>query len=511
MKNIAARHDHSRKTALLFFANEAHNSSTNTHTSELDSKVILNQISNSIFSKQTFLLLSSISENRIQKSLSILKRSMRQKVRNRIMYNLNRSRLHFFVALKVEKSNYDKKKLLKLRENETQMRTKNISILSLDQLTDLINLDLIFSHMRIFDTTAKTFAAVSTFTSEKKFQRATEAQVGNTIGADKSAVKTKMISVTFKKTSTASAVEASSFDHLSTSSANAIGAANILQTDQNLNPNLIEVSSTALNSKNLKLVSYSLLISSANATEAANILQTNQNLNPNLIGTSSASLNFNVILDSNFDSTSPPQFRTLTEEIQHRKEIAERFQQQKEIQPESESTVNTSAIGSFESENMTLYSTFDSFEEEITSTIETEHSWRLITNPESYSWKKNHVSSEKKSDYFFQNFILDDKGMLMAMLSDLPVFDRRIMYSVNFDRKGVSAKNLIGTGQAAKIMDSKDIYRYIRAGGVEFHEAESRRLNFKRKHEIRNSSKAQSMRVNALFQDLIKRPEDMIY
>ena len=109
MKKITVRHDHSRKTALLFFANETHDSFTNIHFSELNSKVILNQISNSIFSKQTFLLFNSIFENKIQKLFSILKRSMRQRTRNRKIYNLNRSRLHFFVALKVEKSNYDKK------------------------------------------------------------------------------------------------------------------------------------------------------------------------------------------------------------------------------------------------------------------------------------------------------------------------------------------------------------------------------------------------------------------
>ena len=273
MKNITIKHDYSRKTALLFFANETHDSSTNIHTSELNLKIILNQISDSIFLKQIFLLFNSIFKNKIQKLFSILKRNMRQKIRNRKMYNLNRSRLHFFVALKIEKSNYDKKKLLKLRKNEIQIRTKNKSILSLNQLTDLINFDLIFSHMRIFNTIVKSFAATFIFIFEKKFQRATEIQINNIIKTNKSVVKTKMISVIFKKISTANAVETSNFDYLSISLANAIKAANILQTNQNLNLNFIEISNI--------------------------------------------SLNFNVILNFNFDSTSSSQFRTLTKEIQH--------------------------------------------------------------------------------------------------------------------------------------------------------------------------------------------------
>ena len=324
MEEIAARHDHSRRAALLSFADETHDNSTNTHSSELDPKVILNQIPSSIFSKQTFLLPSPISENRTQKPLSTLKRSMRQKARDRRIYNLNRSRLHLLVALKAEEPNYDKKKLLRLRKNETQMRTKDISILSLDQLTDLIDLDLISPHMRILETAARTPASIF----ENEPQGTTGAQVGNTTEANKPAVKTEMVPVTPKKAPAASAVGAPSSDHLSTPPANATGAANILQTDQNLNPNPIEASSTSLNS--------------------------------------------NVTLDPNLDPTPPSQPRTLTEEIQHRKKIKERLQQQKEAQPESESTVDTSAIESFGSESMALYETPDPYEKTLTSTIRTE-------------------------------------------------------------------------------------------------------------------------------------------
>ena len=96
---------------------------------------------------------------------------------------------------------------------------------------------------------------------------------------------------------------------------------------------------------------------------------------------------------------------------------------------------------------------------------------------------------KKKSDYFFQNFIFDDKNMLMIMFSNLSIFNRRIMYLINFDKKEVFAKNLIKIDQAVKIMNSKKIYQYIRADGVEFHETKNQKLNFKQKHEIRNSSK----------------------
>ena len=228
--------------------------------------------------------------------------------------------------------------------------------------------------MKIFDTTVKTFVAAFISIFEKKFQKTTEIQINNIIETNRFVVKTKIILIIFKKISTASAVEISSFDYLWISSTNAIEAANILQTNQNLNSNFIEISNTTLNSKNFKLISYSLLISFANAIEAANILQTNQNLNLNFIEISNTSLNFNFILNFNFDLTSSPQSRTFTKKIQHREKITKRFQQQKKIQSESESTVNTSAIKSFESENMTLYSIFDFFEKKITNTIEIKHS-----------------------------------------------------------------------------------------------------------------------------------------
>ena len=70
------------------------------------------------------------------------------------------------------------------------------------------------------------------------------------------------------------------------------------------------------------------------------------------------------------------------------------------------------------------------------------------------------------------------------MFSDLSVLDRRIMYSINFDKKNFFAKDLINTDQTIKIINSKSIYRYIKADGVEFHETKNRKLNFKRKHEI---------------------------
>ena len=179
--------------------------------------------------------------------------------------------------------------------------------------------------MKIFETAVKTFA----FIFENEFQKTTEAQINNTIETNKFVVKTKMISIIFKKTSTANAVKILNFDHLSISSANAIEAANILQTNQNLNSNFIEISNT--------------------------------------------SLNFNVTLNFNFDLTSSPQYWTVTKEIQHRKKIKKRFQQQKKIESESESIINTNAIKSFENENMTLYNTFDFFEKRITSTFEIEH------------------------------------------------------------------------------------------------------------------------------------------
>ena len=117
----------------------------------------------------------------------------------------------------------------------------------------------------------------------------------------------------------------------------------------------------------------------------------------------------------------------------------------------------------------------------------------------------------KKNDYFSQNFISDDKDMLMIIFSNLSVFDRWIMYSINFDRKEISAKSLIKINQTIKIMNSKKIYQYIKTDKVKFYETENQKLNFKRKHEIRNSSKIQSMKINALFQNLIKRSKNIIY
>ena len=101
--------------------------------------------------------------------------------------------------------------------------------------------------------------------------------------------------------------------------------------------------------------------------------------------------------------------------------------------------------------------------------------------------------------------------MFMIMFSDLSVFDRRIIYSIKFDNKEIFAKNLIKTDQTIKFMNSKNIYWYIKTGRVELYKTENRKLNFKRKYNIRNSSKIQSIKINALFQNLIKRSENMIY
>ena len=60
-------------------------------------------------------------------------------------------------------------------------------------------------------------------------------------------------------------------------------------------------------------------------------------------------------------------------------------------------------------------------------------------------------------------------------------------------------------------MNSKNIYQYIKTNEIKFHEIEKRKLNFKKKYEIRNLSKIQIIKTNTLFQNLIKRSNDMIY
>ena len=99
----------------------------------------------------------------------------------------------------------------------------------------------------------------------------------------------------------------------------------------------------------------------------------------------------------------------------------------------------------------------------------------------------------------------------MAMNSDLPIQNRRTMYPVNFDKKKIPAKDLIEINEAAKALDDKGMYRYLKAEKIKFHETEKKRLNLKKKHEIRNFSKIMTMDAKALFQNEIKRPNDLGY
>ena len=132
---------------------------------------------------------------------------------------------------------------------------------------------------------------------------------------------------------------------------------------------------------------------------------------------------------------------------------------------------------------MTLYEIFDFYEKIFTSIIKIEFSWRLITDFEFYSWKADHVFSEKKSDFSAQNFILNDKETFMIMNSNLSIQNRRIMYFVNFDRKEISAKNLIEINEIAKALNDKKIYRYLKTEKIKFHKIkkkiESEKKNIK--------------------------------
>ena len=165
-----------------------------------------------------------------------------------------------------------------------------------------------FFHMKILKNAESKSVFISVV---KKSQKMTEFQINNIIKANKSVMKTKMISIIFKKISTANAVEVSNiFNLLLISLTNAIKATNILQTNHNLISNFIEVSNTALNSKNFDSISHSLSILSANVIETTNVLQTNYNFNSNFIENIS---NFNLIS------------RSLAKKIQYRKKFAERI------------------------------------------------------------------------------------------------------------------------------------------------------------------------------------------
>ena len=160
---------------------------------------------------------------------------------------------------------------------------------------------------------------------------------------------------------------------------------------------------------------------------------------------------------------------------------------------------------------MTLYEIFDFYEKILTSIIKIEFNWRLIIDFEFYSWKTDHVFQKKKSDFSVQNFILNDKETFIIMNSNLLIQNRRIMYFVNFDRKGISAKNLIEINEIAKTLNDKKVYRYLKTEKIKFHKTEEKKLNLKKKHEIRNFSKITIMSAKVLFQDKIKRSNDFEY
>ena len=128
---------------------------------------------------------------------------------------------------------------------------------------------------------------------------------------------------------------------------------------------------------------------------------------------------------------------------------------------------------------MTLYEIFDFYEKIFTSIIKIEFSWRLITNFEFYLWRTDHVSS-KKNDFSVQNFILNDKKTFMIIISNLLIQNRRIMYFVNFDRKEISAKNLIEINEIAKTLNDKKMYRYLKTKRVKFHETKKKNWIWKK-------------------------------
>ena len=160
---------------------------------------------------------------------------------------------------------------------------------------------------------------------------------------------------------------------------------------------------------------------------------------------------------------------------------------------------------------MTLYEILNFYEKIFTNIIKIEFSWRLITNFEFYSWKTDYVLSEKKSDFSIQNFILNDKKTFMIMISNLSIQNRRIMYFVNFDRKGISAKTFIEINEIAKALNNKKMYRYLKTEKIKFHKTEKKKLNLKKKHEIWNFSKIKIINAKVLFQNEIKRSNDFEY
>ena len=324
--------------------------------------------------------------------------------------------------------------------------------------------------LRKFVTKFVLFVTKFVFILKHNFSFLTEIQIVKINETNKSVINAmhqmKMISVRTEKTSTADFVNASKL----ISTAIATEATNILQTNHNLISNFIEISNTTLNSENLNLISI-----------------------------------FNL-------TTQSQSLRSFAEKMQYRKKFTEQFQKQQhqQIQFKFGSIVDISAIDSFESENMTLYEILDLYEKTLTSIIKIKFSWRLITDFEFYSWKADHVFSKKKSDFPAQNFILNDKKTLMIMTLNLSIQNRRIMYFVNFDRKGISAKNLIEINEIAKTLNDKEMYWYLKAKEVKFHKTK-KKLNLKRKHEIRNFSKIKIMSAKALFQNEIKRSNDFGY
>lgn len=153
---------------------------------------------------------------------------------------------------------------------------------------------------------------------KKNFSFLAEIQIANVIEIHNFVINamhlTKIISVRFEKTLTVDFVSALKLISITT----VIKITNILSTNYNLNSN-IEVLNTFLNSKNLILnLHFDLTF----------ILSTNYKLNLDFIGVSNTFLNSkNFTLNLHFNSTLSPQFRTFTEENQHRKKVAKRFQQ----------------------------------------------------------------------------------------------------------------------------------------------------------------------------------------
>ena len=81
---------------------------------------------------------------------------------------------------------------------------------------------------------------------------------------------------------------------------------------------------------------------------------------------------------------------------------------------------------------------------------------------------------KKKSDFSVQNFILNDKKTLMIMISNLSIQDRRTMYFDNFDRKEISAKNLIEINEIAKTLNDKKMYQYLKTKKIKFYKTEKK-------------------------------------